>query len=65
MTERPIRGSAEPVEVRHLGVVDYQTAYDLQHGLATETVGDRAPDDGRVDGAGGQLLTGLFDGVRT
>ncbi|QHD86498.1 lipoyl(octanoyl) transferase LipB [Gordonia sp. JH63] len=43
MTERPIRGSAEPVEVRHLGVVDYQTAYDLQHGLAT----DRA--DGVLD----------------
>lgn len=43
MTERPIRGSAEPVDVRHLGVVDYQTAYDLQHGLAT----DRA--DGVLD----------------
>lgn len=43
MTERPIRGSAEPVEVRHLGVVDYQTAYDLQHGLAA----DRA--DGVLD----------------
>ncbi|MCZ4534922.1 lipoyl(octanoyl) transferase LipB [Gordonia terrae] len=43
MTERPIRGSAEPVEVRQLGVVDYQTAYDLQHGLAA----DRA--DGVLD----------------
>ncbi len=40
MTERPIRGSAEPVEVRQLGVVDYQTAYDLQHGLAADRADD-------------------------
>ncbi|WP_055476599.1 lipoyl(octanoyl) transferase LipB [Gordonia sp. HS-NH1] len=36
MTDRPIRASTEPVEIRRLGVLDYQAAYDMQHGLATE-----------------------------
>ncbi|MFE0749503.1 lipoyl(octanoyl) transferase LipB [Gordonia sp. NPDC058843] len=43
MTDRPIRASTGPVEVRRLGVVDYQAAYELQHGLAA----DRA--DGVLD----------------
>ncbi|WP_439029251.1 lipoyl(octanoyl) transferase LipB [Gordonia terrae] len=38
-----IRASSDPVEIRDLGVVEYQAAYDMQHGLAT----DRA--DGTLD----------------
>lgn len=33
--DRSIRASDEPLEVRHLGVVDYQEAWDLQAQLAT------------------------------
>ncbi|MEE3852390.1 lipoyl(octanoyl) transferase LipB [Gordonia sp. LSe1-13] len=37
MREASIRSSREPIEVRRLdGFVDYRTAYDLQHRLATE-----------------------------
>ncbi|MBD0860032.1 lipoyl(octanoyl) transferase LipB [Gordonia sp. zg691] len=43
MTGRSVRADTAPVEVRSLGVVDYRTAYDMQHGLAT----DRA--DGTLD----------------
>ncbi len=40
---RGARMSAEPIEVRRLGVIDYRDAYDLQHRLAS----DRA--DGTLD----------------
>ncbi|GAC69497.1 lipoyl(octanoyl) transferase LipB [Gordonia soli] len=35
-TDRSSRASSTPVEIRHLGVVDYATTYDLQHRLAAE-----------------------------
>ncbi|WAC55902.1 lipoyl(octanoyl) transferase LipB [Gordonia sp. SL306] len=43
MRDRSIRSSAAPIEVRHLGTLDYRAAYDLQHRLAA----DRA--DGTLD----------------
>ncbi|MFC0313854.1 lipoyl(octanoyl) transferase LipB [Gordonia phosphorivorans] len=33
---RPLRASTAPLEVRKLGVVDYEEAYELQHRLAAE-----------------------------
>ncbi|AZG43644.1 lipoyl(octanoyl) transferase LipB [Gordonia insulae] len=43
MRDRSIRASTAPIEVRRLGVVDYTSAYELQHRLA----GERA--DGALD----------------
>jgi len=36
MTDRSVRVTTAPLEVRHLGLVDYLEAYDLQHRLARE-----------------------------
>ncbi|WP_232716692.1 lipoyl(octanoyl) transferase LipB [Gordonia metallireducens] len=36
MTHRSVRADSTPVEVRHLGTVDYRDAYEMQHRLATE-----------------------------
>lgn len=43
MARQSVRAEPTPIEVRHLGTVDYRTAYDLQHALAA----DRA--DGTLD----------------
>lgn len=36
MTHRSVRADSAPVEVRHLGTVDYRDAYEMQHRLAAE-----------------------------
>ncbi|GAC01687.1 octanoyltransferase [Gordonia namibiensis NBRC 108229] len=36
MTHRSVRSDSAPVEVRHLGTVDYRDAYEMQHRLAAE-----------------------------
>lgn len=42
--DRSIRASAQPLEVRHLGVVDYQQAWDLQAELAAQRAADEIGD---------------------
>lgn len=42
--DKSIRASTDPIEVRHLGVVDYQEAWDLQAEIAAKRAQDEAPD---------------------
>ncbi|AGF72940.1 lipoyl(octanoyl) transferase LipB [Corynebacterium halotolerans] len=42
--DRSIRASSEPVEIRRLGTVDYQEAWELQASLARQRAADGIPD---------------------
>ncbi|OLR95249.1 lipoyl(octanoyl) transferase LipB [Actinokineospora bangkokensis] len=42
--ELPCRASAEPVQIRPIGTVEYRSTWDLQRELATARADDRGPD---------------------